>query len=321
MLKQITFILLCVAAPFVACGQQQESQWLYGTAGSEEPTLAPLLEAATPAVVNVSVVSRRPAENPLLDEPFLRRFFDTPDQLPRQRGVGSGVIVDAEQGLILSNHHVVQGAEEIVVVLSDRRRFDALGITIQDVTPALAEALMLDVGSGAIVADVVPGSSAEQAGILMGDIVVSVDGEIVRTAAELRNEIGLIRAGEIVTLGLIRDGERRTIEARVGAPSADTAATAPSDDDARPSLLDGAELRNLPPGHPQYGETSGVLVTDVRPGSAAALSGLRAEDVIVAVNRQSVSSVSELSDALDEAAGAVALTVAREDRRLFVLVR
>src|SRR5687768_153119 len=91
-------------------------------------TMAPLLERTTPAMVNVSVASRVPvAENPLFADPFFRRFFDLPEQ-PQQReaiSAGSGVIVDARRGYVLTNHHVVQNAERITLTLKDRRTFDA----------------------------------------------------------------------------------------------------------------------------------------------------------------------------------------------------
>ena len=91
------------------------------------PTLAPMLATVTPGVVNISVLSRDPAEsNPLLRDPFFRRFFNIPDQQARpQQSAGSGVIVDAARGLVLTNHHVVKDAQEIVVTLKDRRELKA----------------------------------------------------------------------------------------------------------------------------------------------------------------------------------------------------
>ena len=92
------------------------------------PTLAPLLGKVTPAVVNISVVTTAPERyNPLFRDPFFRRFFDLPDDVPARprQSAGSGVIVDAGQGLVLTNHHVVEKADEVVVTLKDRRRFDA----------------------------------------------------------------------------------------------------------------------------------------------------------------------------------------------------
>ncbi len=90
------------------------------------PTLAPMLAQATPAVVNISVKTRDPAENnPLLLDPFFRRFFNIPDQPLTEQSAGSGVIVDAARGLVLTNNHVVKDAQEIVVTLKDRRQLKA----------------------------------------------------------------------------------------------------------------------------------------------------------------------------------------------------
>ncbi len=96
--------------------------------GQPMPTLAPMLDRATPAVVNIATVATlRTQVNPLLEDPFFRRFFNIPDQ-PRQRrtqSVGSGVIIDAEHGYLLTNHHVVDKADSITVTLLDGRHFDA----------------------------------------------------------------------------------------------------------------------------------------------------------------------------------------------------
>ena len=91
------------------------------------PTLAPLLEKVTPAVVNISVATRAPRRhNPLLRDPFFRHFFNLPEDAPAapQQSAGSGVIVDAERGYVLTNHHVVARAESVVVTLKDNRRFE-----------------------------------------------------------------------------------------------------------------------------------------------------------------------------------------------------
>ncbi|SMH56921.1 serine protease DegQ [Azospirillum lipoferum] len=92
-------------------------------------TIAPMLEQVTPAVVNIAVLSRAPqAENPLLRDPFFRRFFNIPDQQPQARpqvSAGSGVIVDAARGYVITNNHVVENAQEIAVTLKDRRRLRA----------------------------------------------------------------------------------------------------------------------------------------------------------------------------------------------------
>ena len=88
-------------------------------------SLAPLLEQITPAVVNIAVLSRSPEQdNPMLQDPFFRRFFGLPEQSRPQMSAGSGVIVDARMGYVLTNHHVVKDAQQIAVTLKDGRRLE-----------------------------------------------------------------------------------------------------------------------------------------------------------------------------------------------------
>lgn len=92
--------------------------------GQPIPTLAPMLKKVTPAVVNIAVSATHTINSPLLNDPVFRHFFGVPQhQQPRQNrnSAGSGVIVDAEQGLIITNHHVVKDADEITIGLSDGR--------------------------------------------------------------------------------------------------------------------------------------------------------------------------------------------------------
>jgi serine protease Do/serine protease DegQ len=90
------------------------------------PSLAPMLDRITPAVVNIATVSTAPIENnPLARDPFFRRFFNLPDKPQQQVAAGSGVIVDAARGLVLTNNHVVREAQQIIVTLKDRRQLQA----------------------------------------------------------------------------------------------------------------------------------------------------------------------------------------------------
>ena len=91
------------------------------------PTLAPLLQGVTPAVVNISVQSRSAIEdNPLFRDPFFRRFFNIPDQAaPQERSAGSGVIIDAASGYVVTNYHVIKDAQQVTVTLKDMRQFVA----------------------------------------------------------------------------------------------------------------------------------------------------------------------------------------------------
>jgi serine protease Do/serine protease DegQ len=91
------------------------------------PSLAPMLKRVSPAVVNIATRGTVQEQNPLLNDPFFRRFFDVPNT-PRERefqSAGSGVIVDAKNGYIITNAHVVENATEITVQLLDNRSLKA----------------------------------------------------------------------------------------------------------------------------------------------------------------------------------------------------
>ena len=112
-------------------GAREASELVWRRGGN--PTLAPLLRQVTPAVVNVAVETRIPVEDhPFLKDPNFRRFLETMD-IPfpesveggRQQSVGSGLIVDASQGYVLTNAHVIKNASRITVTLKDRRSFSA----------------------------------------------------------------------------------------------------------------------------------------------------------------------------------------------------
>jgi serine protease Do/serine protease DegQ len=93
--------------------------------GQPLPSLAPMLEQTSPAVVNIATYTTTQVRNPLLDDPFFRRFFDIPNQQRRTRSAGSGVVVDAENGYIVTNNHVVHRADEIAITLADGRSLRA----------------------------------------------------------------------------------------------------------------------------------------------------------------------------------------------------
>jgi len=98
--------------------------------GEPLPSLAPMLEETTPAVVNISTTGSVQPVNSLFEDPFFRHFFDVPgggsgEQREQTQSLGSGVIVDASEGLVVTNHHVIEDAEEILVTLTDGRELKA----------------------------------------------------------------------------------------------------------------------------------------------------------------------------------------------------
>lgn len=442
---------LFIALPAVA------GQWPAELRDGDRPTLAPLIARVTPAVVNISVTSTvHMRTNPLMQDPFFRRFFDLPDQPQEvpQQAVGSGVIVNADKGYVLTNHHVIDGADEIVVTLQDRRRVNAkligsdkgtdiallqidadnlhelrlgdsdkvrvgdfviaignpfglgqtvtsgivsalgrsginiegyedfiqtdasinpgnsggalvdidgdligintaiiapsggnvgigfaipvamadaviaqlleygevrrgrLGIIIQDVTPDLAKALDLDIADGAVITQVEPGSAAEKAGLLAGDIITAVDDKQIMNSSDLRNRIGLTPVGEDVKVSVLRDGKRRNYDVEIGKGGETMMAGGDTF-----SRLQGAEFRNMDPGDSRYNDVQGPEVASVEQGSPAWRNGVREGDIIIAVNRIRVRNVDELRSALEQINGAIALNILRGNTRLFIVVQ
>ena len=118
-MKRLAGLILCGALLLASAGVDYlAAQPVTGSTSTGVPTLAPLIDRVAPAVVNIAVFSRSPLEdNPLLRDPFFRRFFEQPGprqrQLPPQMSAGSGVIVDAAKGYVVTNHHVVESAKEI----------------------------------------------------------------------------------------------------------------------------------------------------------------------------------------------------------------
>jgi Do/DeqQ family serine protease len=396
------------------------------------PSLAPMVKRVSPAVVNVATrgtIKEKPGQhNPLLDDPFFRRFFDAPpDAKPRERqfqSAGSGVIVDAKNGYIITNFHVIENASEITITLLDNRSFTAkvvgsdegadiavlqakqpnlvamnlgdsthlevgdyvvaignpfglqntvtagivsalgrsginpegyedfiqtdasinpgnsggalvnlrgelvginsailsgsggnigigfaipvnmakgvmdqlikygqvkrgvLGVNIYPVTPDVAKEFGLSESSGALVASVAAGSAAERAGIKTGDIITSINGVAMKDPGELRNTIGMLRVGDKVDIGLLRDGKPHKVTALVAERNEAEVASAVEVN----AGLDGAELVDAAAGN-------GVLVRSVQEGSPASQAGLRANDLIVGVGRTPVTNTKTFREA------------------------
>jgi Do/DeqQ family serine protease len=191
-----------------------------------------------------------------------------------------------------------------------------LGVNIYAVTPDIAQSLGLESASGALVSQVIEGSAADRAGIRTGDVITSVNGQAVKSHAELRNAIGLLRVGDKVDVGLVRDGKPRRVTAVIADTEVSTAATGSAEPQEKSVIhrgLEGANLADAP-------ESGGAIVRGIEPGSAAAQSGLRNNDVIVGVNRGKVSNVRELRERARDA-GSLVLEVRRGSTILLVPVR
>lgn len=420
--------------------------------GQALPTLAPMLKRVTPGVVNISTKTKiQEAEHPLMRDPVFRHFFGVPNQ-PAQRetsSLGSGVIVDARRGYVLTNNHVVDKADQITVTLTDGRKLNAklvgadresdvavvkvaserltevpiansdqvqvgdfvvavgnpfglgqtvtsgivsalgrsglgiegyedfiqtdasinpgnsggalvdlngqlvgintailapnggnvgigfaipvnmamsimttliehgevrrglLGVSVQDLTPELAEAFKLSEHQGAVITGVQPGSPAEAADLESGDIVLAINGRKVKNSQDVRNMIGLAKIGDEVEMEVNHKGSSKFRTAKIAAPKIVSSEGAP----IHPKLA-GIALREINDG--QGG--AGLLIEKMNTASPAYQSGVQPGDIIVMANRKPVGSLAALKEAV-KGSREVMLNIQRDGQAFIVVLR
>ena len=193
-----------------------------------------------------------------------------------------------------------------------------LGVSIQDVNADLAKAFKLPSADGVLIGDVTPNSPGAKAGLEKGDVVVTLNGQPVATAQDLRLRVSQIAPGTAVKLEAMRDGQKKQFTATL-IEYPDTKEIASGGGRERGGetpnepVLDGLQVGavtaealqqlNLPAG------TKGVLVTRVDPESKAADAGLQRGDVIQEVNRRPVNSVADFRAAVREGGDTILLLV------------
>jgi Do/DeqQ family serine protease len=184
-----------------------------------------------------------------------------------------------------------------------------LGVNIQTLAADDAEAAGVPPNTqGAIVMQVQKGSAAEKAGIKINDVLTSINGHPVKSGGELRNSIGLLRIGDKVEVGLLRDGKPRKVTATIGARNDILPVAAEFN-----PVLAGASLEDSD-------DDNGVVVRAVDPQSRAAQSGLQPNDLIYGVNRAPVRNLDDLKQA-SQGQKSLLLNIRRGNTPLGLLMR
>jgi serine protease Do/serine protease DegQ len=297
--------------------------------GTPVPSLAPMVKRVSPAVVNIATKGTVQEQNPLLSDPFFRRFFDVPNA-PRQRefqSAGSGVIVDAKQGYIITNAHVIENATDITVTLLDNRSLTAkvvgkdegsdvavLKVQAANLTQLpIADSDRIEVGDFVVAignpfglghtvtsgivsalgrsginpegyedfiqtdASINPGNS--------GGALVSLDGELVGiNSAILSRTGGNIGIGFAIPANMMRTVMNQLVkygEVKRGVLGVNIQTLTPD-------IAESMGLTN----------TQGALISQVVEGSAAEKAGIKAGDVVTAINGKAVKDATGLRNAI-----------------------
>jgi serine protease Do len=237
------------------------------------------------------------------------------------QGIGFAIpsnVVKAAMKSIISKGRVIRGY---------------LGVGIQPVTKDIAEQFKLDSARGALVTDVTPGSPAEKAGIIRGDVIRQVNGYDVKDTISLVNRIAEAEIGSNLTIDLIRDGTAKSVTARITEQPADLVARLNRNQNSpgqpgtsQNALFAGIEVRNLTQQLRAEANVpanvNGVIVTSVDPGSPVAQQ-VRPGDVIEQINRQPVTNVDEFERVVGQldSGRPVMVGLARNRQRSFVIIQ
>jgi serine protease DegQ len=294
--------------------------------GQPLPSLAPILEQTTPAVVNISTQTRvQVRTSPFFNDPFFRRFFEMPS-VPRervQRSLGSGVIVDAEAGLILTNNHVIDDADDISVTLNDGRELRATFIgadqdtdlaVIRIEAEGLAELPLFDSDALRVGDFVVAVGNPFGLGQTVTSGIVSALGRSGLRGLEYQNFIqtdASINPGNSGGALINLRGELVGINTAIFTPSGGNvgigfAIPASTAEYVMDQLVQFGEVRRGSLGVDvqdftqelrealDAGDRNGVVITRVEEDSAADKAGLEAGDVIYQLDRRMIGSVQDL---------------------------
>jgi serine protease Do len=218
----------------------------------------------------------------------------------------------------------INTAKEVIAQLKKQGKVTrgGIGVYVQKMTPDLAKSFGLEETKGALVADVIAGGSAEAGGIKRGDIIVKFDGKEIQEMNELPRIVAATAVGKEVEVEVLREGKPLKLKLKVGELK----------DEAVPAAIEKAKLelgmsvQEITPEiarQLRLGDTLGVVVAEVEPGSVADEAGVQRGDVIREVNGQNIRKVGDYQSVLAKLKKneIVRLLVKRGDRNLFISLR
>ena len=174
-----------------------------------------------------------------------------------------------------------------------------LGVMVQKITPDLKEKLKIKDERGALVADVTAGGPAEKAGIKRGDVIVSFNGREIKDTSDLPYVVASTAVGKTVTVDVIRKGQRKGIQVKVGELKEEKEAQPVGE--SRPNL--GMTVEEVTPELAKnfsLSESSGVVVIQVEENSSAAEAGVRAGDMILEIDQEPIKDLETFSKKIQE---------------------
>ncbi|EGV35844.1 S1C subfamily peptidase MucD [Neisseria weaveri ATCC 51223] len=194
-----------------------------------------------------------------------------------------------------------------------------LGVVIQEVSYDLAKSFGLDAATGALIAKVLPGSPAAQAGLQVGDIVRSVDGEVVRASSDLPVMVGSMQPGKEVTLGIWRKGKDLEAKVRLGSTTATVnEGQANPQSQTNPQNIQSFSIENTGLTLHTRETSGGRRLVVLRAEGAAARAGLRRGDLILSVGRINVEDEATFRAAIESAGKNIPLLVQRGNDTVFL---
>ncbi|MCB2053787.1 MAG: Do family serine endopeptidase [Geminicoccaceae bacterium] len=217
-------------------------------------------------------------------------------------------------------------AKEVIADLMDDGRIERgwLGVSIQPLDEDLAQAFGRDTTDGVVVANVLPDSPAEAAGLEAGDVILAIDGHTMGKVRDVTRQVAMLEPGHEAEVKVLRDGSETVLTVKIGDMPGDEQQVASADQDADTPRL-GISLAALDAAQrEQRGLDHGVVVAGVEPGSPAAEKGLEPGDVLLEVNGETVSAPEQVVAAVEksheEGRKSVVLLVQHDDARRFVAV-